>query len=195
MILFVDAISEVSFIWLFSSDDDRNIISFEKFDSKFNESSILIPKIDKLLENNSLSYSDLSNLVVVSWPWSFTWVRTISIATNTINYVIKKDMTDLSFFDLYEKNYWKYPIVRPSSRRDSFIKKASQNDIEIISNDELEKYLLDNNIDKIYWNLQKSISYKWEIISSLDYEKLIKNIELLDKKSIMPLYFKKPSIT
>lgn len=194
MILFIDAISEKSFIWLFS-EKEKTLLFSDSFDSKFNESEILIPKIDNLLRKNSFDYKDLSNIVVVSWPWSFTWVRTISICTNTINYVIKKSMTDLSFFDMYENLYWSYPIVKPSSRRDSFIKKSEESDIEIISNSDLEEYLKDNNFETIYWNLQKTIEYKWKIISSIDYEKLIKNIELLDKKSIMPLYLKKPSIT
>lgn len=194
MILFIDAISEKSFIWLFS-EKEKTLLFSDSFDSKFNESEILIPKIDNLLRKNSFDYKDLSNIVVVSWPWSFTWVRTISICTNTINYVIKKSMTDLSFFDMYENLYWNYPIVKPSSRRDSFIKKSEESDIEIIPNSDLEQYLEDNNFETIYWNLQKTIEYKWKIISSIDYEKLIKNIEFLDKKSIMPLYLKKPSIT
>jgi hypothetical protein len=41
------------------------------------------------------------------------------LAANSINYIINKNMTALSFFDLHKK----YPIIKASSKRDCFIQK------------------------------------------------------------------------
>jgi hypothetical protein len=65
---------------------------------------------------------------------------------NTINFVINKNMTSLSFFDLFNN----YPIVKTSSRRDCFIKKDETSEIEIIKNEDLKQYLKEKNINKIY---------------------------------------------
>jgi hypothetical protein len=65
---------------------------------------------------------------------------------NTINFVINKNMTSLSFFDLFNN----YPIVKTSSRRDCFIKKDKTSEIEIIKNEDLKQYLKEKNINKIY---------------------------------------------
>jgi hypothetical protein len=59
-------------------------------------------------------------------------------------------MTEINFFELFEKSHQKYPIIKKSSRRDHFVKKSESSEIEIISNSDLEKYLEENNIDKAY---------------------------------------------
>jgi hypothetical protein len=44
-------------------------------------------------------------------------------------------MTSLSYFDLLEK----YPIIKASSKRDCFIQRNKNSEIEIIMNDQLIK--------------------------------------------------------
>jgi hypothetical protein len=46
-------------------------------------------------------------------------VRTTVLAANSINYIINKNMTALSFFDLHNT----YPIIKASSKRDCFVQK------------------------------------------------------------------------
>jgi hypothetical protein len=65
---------------------------------------------------------------------------------NTINFVINKQITSISFFDLFNN----YPIVKTSSKRDCFIKKDKNSEIEIIRNDDLKQYLKENKINIIY---------------------------------------------
>jgi hypothetical protein len=93
MNLFVDTISELCNIIIF--DNSRHIIDTLEYNIKWNESSLLIPKIDKIIKKNNLEYEDLSNIVVVNWPWSFTWIRTTVLVINTINYIIKWDITPI----------------------------------------------------------------------------------------------------
>jgi len=109
---------------------------------------------------------------------------------NTINFVINKAMTSLSFFDLFSD----YPIVKTSSKRDCFIKKSKDSQIEIMPNTDLEEYLKSNNITKIYWDFDVAKLENVEIIDKIDYWNIIKKIKLDNKKRIEPIYIKKPNI-
>ncbi|MFC1797855.1 hypothetical protein ACFLY2_01510 [Patescibacteria group bacterium] len=53
------------------------------------------------------------------------------MAANSINYIINKNMTALSYFDLHTS----YPIIKASSKRDCFVQKDKNSKIEIIMND------------------------------------------------------------
>lgn len=172
MNIFIDTISNTWAILLF--DNNRQIIDNIKWEVKGNESSTLIPQIDILLKQNNYNYNDLENIIVVNWPWSFTWVRTTVLAVNSINYIIKKNMTALSYFQLYNK----YPIIKASSKRDCFVQMKENSKIEIISNEILE---------------EKWISL--QMIEKVDYLSIIKELTFDDKKQIEALYIKKPNIS
>lgn len=172
MNIFIDTISDTATILLF--DNNRNIINKIQWIVKGNESSTLIPQIDKLLKTNNIDYKDLENIVVVNGPGSFTWVRTTVLAINSINYIINKNITAISYFDLFDT----YPIVKTSSKRDCFVQKNKNSKIEIIPNDILK---------------EQNISI--EKIEKVDYLSIIKEIKLDNKKQIEALYIKKPNIS
>lgn len=172
MNIFIDTISDTATILLF--DNNRDIINKIQWIVKGNESSTLIPQIDKLLKTNNIDYKDLENIVVVNGPGSFTWVRTTVLAINSINYIINKNITAISYFDLFDT----YPIVKTSSKRDCFVQKNKNSKIEIIPNDILKK---------------QNISI--EKIEKVDYLSIIKKIKLDNKKQIEALYIKKPNIS
>jgi len=187
--LFIDAISNPWIIILFN--DTRKIIDSLSWNIKWNESSTLIPKIDEFLTKNNLVYKELTNIVLVNWPWSFTWVRTITLVVNTINYITNNSLTDISYFDLFDC----YPIIKSSSRRDSFFLLNSNSKIEIIYNDELVKLLESKWINKIYWETNSEVFNNLELLEKVDYENIIKKIEFNKLKQIEPLYIKKPNIS
>ncbi len=189
MNLFIDTISNLATIIIFNSN--REIIDQLSFDIKSKESSVLIPKIDELLKANKLEYNDLENIVVINWPGSFTWIRTTVLATNTINYIINKDMTAIGFFDLYKN----YPIVKSSSKRDCFVKFDNKSSIEIIENENLKNILKNKQIDKIYWEINKELFDNIEIIEKIDYLSIIKELKFDKMKQIQALYIKKPNIS
>ena len=189
MNLFIDTISSNAKVIIF--DSNREIIDSLSWIIKWNESSTLIPMIDKILKENNIKYSDLENIVVVNWPGSFTWVRTTVLAANSINYIIWKKMTALSYFDLYSS----YPIVKSSSKRDCFIKLESCSRIEIISNEEILNLLKKANITKIYSDLNTKLFPDIKILEKIDYISIIKNIKFDNLKQIQALYIKKPNIS
>lgn len=182
--LFINAVTQNWALILF--DDNKKILSQKKIEILWNESSKLIETIDIFLKENKIKYSDLENLVVVNWPGSFTGVRTIVLAINSINFIINKNITAINFFDLFEN----YPIIKSSSRKDLFVKYKKSDKIEIVKNDD---FIFD---DKVYWDLSNNIlSEKVKVISEINYNKIIKNIIFQENKLIEPLYIKKPNIS
>ncbi len=179
MNLFLNTISKNSKFIIF--DENRNIKAEKEINIKWNESSRLIKELDNFLKENSLDYFDLENIVLVNGPWSFTWIRTAVLAINSINFIIEKNLTPISYFDLFID----FPIIKASSRRDCFFKKEKSSEIEIILNSEVEE-----NYKKAYWEANLDI----EIFENINYYDIIKNIEFQNLKKIEPLYIKKPNI-
>ena len=116
MNLFINAVSSKWQLVFF--DNKRVIISSKDISVWWNESSRLTSIIDDFIEENNISYSDINNILVVSGPGSFTWVRAISLIVNTISFAEKAKITDIYFFDLFNT----YPIIKSSSKRDLFVK-------------------------------------------------------------------------
>lgn len=184
MNIFLDTISPKNALILF--DEKRQILQKHFFDVRLNESTLLIEEFDNFLAKNKLSYHDLENIVVVAGPWSFTWVRTTILLVNTINFVIKKHITTLTYFDLFEN----YPIIKTSSKRDSFVKITRESEIEVIPNENLPEKLKDSKTvcgDIVLESITT--------ISEIDYEKIIKNIAFDIQKIANPFYLKKPNIS
>lgn len=184
MNLFLNTISKIWKIILF--DNDKNIITSKDIEVLWNESTLLINQLDIFLKENNTFYSDLENIVVVNWPGSFTWVRTTTLMVNTINFVNKKNITPINYFELFDN----YPIIKTSSKRDSFIVFSKKWEVLVMLNDEIEKKL--ENIKSYYWDLK--IEGK-NNIEDIDYQKIIKNISLKKEDIIKPFYVKKPSIS
>jgi len=189
MNLFIDTISNPANIILF--DNNRKIIDKLEWDIKWNESSTLMPNIDNLLNSNNTKYKDLDNIVVVNWPGSFTWVRTVVLTVNSINYIIDKNITAISYFDMFKN----YPIVKSSSKRDYFVQLWLDKNIEIIENNDLLDKLNVLWIKKLYWDANIELFKIFEIVDKIDYIDIIKNIKFDNAKQINALYIKKPNIS
>ena len=201
MNLFINAITQNWAIILFN--EEKNIISQKNIEILWNESSKLIEEIDVFFKENNINYHNLENIVVVNWPWSFTWVRTIVLAINSINFIINKNITSLSFFDLFEN----YPIIKSSSRRDLFVKYKKSDTIEIVKNYDFLEFINSSPFFKgsiwnvmegegLFWDISNNIiSDKIKVNSDINYDKIIKNIVFQKNKLIEPLYIKKPNIS
>ncbi len=185
MNIFLNAVSKNWFIFCF--DDKKNILDKHFFDIYWNESLKLIDIFEQFLIKNNIKYNEINNLIVVNWPWSFTWIRIIVLFVNTISFVFKNiKLTDISFFDLFKY----YPIVKQSSKRDLFVKKSKNDIIQILKNSEFENYLKKNKISKCYWERIDLC----DVENEFDFSYIIKNINFKEKKYIHAKYIKKPNI-
>lgn len=188
MYLFFNGVSSTWYIALL--DREKNIIASDSFHISWNESTQTIPIIDKFLAAQAVGYEDIENIMCVVWPWSFTWIRTISLVVNTLAYThINIQLTPVNFFDLYNK----YPIVKSSSKRDLFVKQSKSDIIQVMSNSDFEVSMKHAHV---FWDtnserFQKKIHIYWDI----EYKDIIKNIVLQDATRIAPLYIKKPNIS
>ncbi len=189
MNLFLNAVCESWFMAFF--DEKRKIIKKEQLKTFGMESEKLLWILDLFLKQNSVSYNDLENILVVAGPWSFTWIRTITLLVNTISFTTKTNLTSINFFDLYNN----YPIIKSSSKRDSFLKKSKNSQIEVIKNEELLDYLKKNNIKKVFWENKNLVLDNIQIFENIDYSAIIKNTKLKKEKLINPIYIKKPNIS
>ncbi len=191
MYLFINAVSQDWVLILFN--DKREIISQEEISILWNESSKFISILEDFIEKNSIEFSDIKNYIVVSWPGSFTWLRTIVLTVNTLAYIYGNSITDVNYFDLFSN----YPIVKTSSKRDVFVKYEESDIIHIETNEALSFHCKETWYSVIYWDIQidRLWNSKYTLSSSIDYKKIIINIELLSKNIIEPLYIKKPNIS
>lgn len=199
MNIFIDAVSSSWILILF--DNNRIILSKQNISVVANESSLLVNIIDEFLKNNKTNYYDLENIVVVNWPWSFTWIRAIVLIVNTINFIINKNITTINYFDLFNN----FPIIKSSSKRDLFVKFNKDSKIEVLTNEDFLDAIKNEKINIIYWDLTNNLidnSYwelefkkNFEIENNINYENIIKNIEFKNFKIIEPLYIKKPLIS
>jgi tRNA A37 threonylcarbamoyladenosine modification protein TsaB len=188
MNLFLDSLSSPAVLIL---DENKTIHAQKNIDIALNESSKLIAEVHIFLHENNLTISDIQNIIVTNGPWSFTGVRTVCLIANTVAFRSHIFITPLSYFELFEN----YPIIKCSSKRDIFIQKSSDSEIEILSNEECIQYLKEKNIFHIYWDFDK-YENKDIILSSIpNYEVLLQKITLQKEKQIEALYIKKPNIS
>ena len=188
MYLFFDGVSSRWYIALFS--EEREILWEKYFEISGNESTKTIPLIDEFMSSQSMSYDDIKNIVCVSWPGSFTWIRTLSLVVNTISYLYPHILlTWVNFFDMYQN----YPIVKASSKRDLFVKYENSATIQVQQNQDFIEHFTWNTI---YWDIQQEqIINKYRVRQGIDYASYIKNVTLWSEKRIAPLYIKKPNIS
>lgn len=187
MILFLDSVSSRAYIGLFTLE--REPISDRYFDILGKESSSLLDLITRFLKDQNVSWEELEHIILVSGPGSFTGIRTSSLIINTIAYVHPHiSLTPLSFFDLFPN----FPIVKSSSKRDVFVKSSESATIEILSNQEcLDIY----SGQDVYGDIEDlRFSEKINILTYVDYTKIIKSVTLGNQKKVHPLYIKKPNI-
>lgn len=182
MNIFLDTLSKRSALMLF--DDDREILKLKYFDVHGDEWDKLVLIFDDFLRENDLTYSDIKNIAVVVWPGSFTGIRITTIMVNTIAFTLNTKLTPITYFELFKN----YPIIKKSSKRDSFVQKIWDGDIEVVENTEISKIF---NRGIIFWDLElDDITTNSEI----NYREIIENLELRDLKIVKPFYIKKPSV-
>jgi len=185
MYILLNAVSKNWIILLLN--EKKEIILDKEFSILWEESSKIGDMFLDFLKNNKINIEDIKNIIVVNWPWSFTWIRTITLFVNTLAFIYKNiNLTEVSFFSLFTD----YPVIKASSKRDLFVKKSKNNIIEILKNEEFLDYVEKNNIDNVYWeeiNIIKTNSY-------INYKEFLKSLTLDTKREINAFYLKKPSI-
>lgn len=189
MILLFDAVSRSGYIALYS--EQRECLFSHSFEIAGNESSKTLEIISWFLKSHGISSQDISNIVCVTGPWSFTGIRTISLVINSFAYIYPHILlTPVNYFDLFQS----YPIAKSSSRRDLFVKYEKDAIIQVLSNGDFQSSIEAGTIvygDVSEERFEKAFLYD----STIDYKAFMQTLELQKLKRIAPNYIKKPNIT
>ncbi len=184
MHLFLQAVSRQGVIILF--DENRNILARSPLSLLLQESSKLIGVVQDFLDDNEVSFWDIENIVVVHGPGSFTGIRTITLYVNTLAYIYPHIfLTPVEYFDLFDQ----YPIVKTSSKRDMFVKNWKNDIIQVVKN---ETFVTESGDRQVYGDVE---SLWLNIHTDIDYTVFLRDVDLVQEKTISPLYVKKPNIS
>ena len=188
MYIFIDTISNDWVIILFENNE---IIDSLSLDIKWKESNEFLSKLSELVNRNNLDFKDISWIIVINWPGSFTGTRVISLVVNTINFVHKTPLESINYFEFLEYMQNSYPMAIKANKWEYLIKKSKDDNPQIIAISELpiwNYFWIWDNID--FEKNESGIQLK------KDYEKFIQKFEFNWKNQrIEPFYIKKPNIT
>lgn len=91
--LFISTYSELITIGLFK--DDQLIMQKDK-ESEKSHSIYLVPMIDEILKNNNITCQDLTEIIVVNGPGSFTGIRLGVTVAKTLAYTLNIPIKTIS---------------------------------------------------------------------------------------------------
>lgn len=171
--LFIDT-HDTTLIALFK---DMNIIDNVISEDR-QQSTKVLPLINKILEENKLKTSDLNEILVVNGPGSFTGVRIGVTIAKTISYTLNipiKTITSielLAIFDDYKNNI--YAVLDPKG---AYIGNFKNNKFNY-------EYLTKNEIN--FDNMVTNVSADFSMIKKY-YDKF----KEYNSKEVNPLYIKK----
>lgn len=93
--LFIDTSERTTKIAVFSRGLDFNHVI--EWDGGQNQSEELLSKVDELLTDGKLTISDLSGIVVVSGPGSYTGLRVGVASANALAYALNIPVSEVTF--------------------------------------------------------------------------------------------------
>ena len=128
-------------------------------------SSYFIPLLKELLENNSIQFEQLSGIIVVNGPGSFTGVRIGVVVAKMIGYCKNIPLKAISFLQALSLKYDKDAMIGIKDRNGAFVGSFDKDhnlkgDYFYLSNQELEDYpekiIIDDsiNLDMVYKYLE-----------------------------------------
>jgi len=166
---------------------DGKVVAIEEKESNQSHSIITMPLLESLLTNNGINIKDISEIVVVNGPGSFTGVRIGVTIAKTISYCLNIPIKVISSLEVLASNVItdNNKIVALNDRNGYFIGKfTSDNKLEedyyYISNAEYKEFAKDNKI--------------YDFFEYIDYEKVyetLKSKDNLNPHLVNPLYVKK----
>lgn len=188
--LFLNTSSQLTSIAVF---DEESIVDEEHWPSEQNESQTLMPAVEKLLKDNSLSPNDIDRLLVCVGPGGFTSCRIGVSAGNAWSFAKQVPVSSCSVFDLYEEQAGR-SLLFSANPKEAWLKRQQQ-DPEFIHAESLPEFGDDH--------VAGALSNDWlEILQALpveveQLEQGYPNPELFEysMKPILPWYFKNPNIT
>lgn len=188
MYIFIDAISPVATVLLFSNQE---IISKKTFDILWKEYDKFLDILLGFLDENNMTIDEIDWIAVINWPGWFTWTRIISLTVNAISFTKKIPIDSFDYFNFLEKSWVSYPMLIKANKWEYLIKNSYNLEPQLFLINDIESWSY-----AWIWNAldfeNKQISIEWR----RDYEKFIANYSFnWELKRMEPYYIKKPNIS
>ena len=169
------------------------LLDIKEIESNQNHSSLVIPTIDNLLNQNDITTSYLNEIIVVNGPGSFTGVRLGVTIAKTLAYTLGIPIKTITSLESYavsiESNDNK--LITISDLKGKFIGYFNRDnevleEFKYLSNNEYKEYIKDKketelkefNLESIYKYLKSIDSINPHIVNPI----YIKGIEALNGK-------------
>lgn len=166
---------------------DEKLVKIKELESNQSHSIITMPLLEEILKENSIEINDISELVVVNGPGSFTGVRIGVTIAKTISYSLNIPIKVISSLEVLASNINTdgNKIVALNDRNGYFLGEFSFdnkliNDYMYISNAEYKEFIKTN---KVYDSFEV---IDWTLVYNL-----VKTKEYINPHLVNPLYVKK----
>lgn len=181
---------------------EGQVLSSISWLSNNDEAEKLMPEIQKMMDENSIDYEDLENVLVVKGPGSFTGLRIGVSTANTIAHLNKCNLYAISTFEyLWINAPQNAALLLFAGKGGVYISLTKGEEGKLINMPEVNEYLKKHNISKVFGDISKDqvaqIDAQYENIDR-DFAQNILEIDLSSLKKerlVNPLYIKKPGIT
>ena len=179
--LFIDTHSKNVLIILFK---DCKIVTCENLETKNKHSEVAMPTIDRLLKESNVDVSELSEIVVVNGPGSFTGERIAVTIGKTIAYCLNIPIKVIDALTIIAINTdGDKKIVALEDRTGAFVGTFDKDnnvieELQYMSNSVYKDYKSNNDIvTDVDINYEEVISY-------------VSSLESLNPHEVKPLYIK-----
>lgn len=185
--LFIDTLSEPTYICLF--DEERNIVAEHNWIWKQREFDTLSDEVDMLLTRNTLSYKQLSGMVVMVGPGGFTGTRVTTLMANSLAYSFNIPLFPLTVGEFFSCQGSPLPWIVAITKREVLLWEHPDTATICQINDLSERaYSVLGQID--------FTSQNHTMIPAKKYNEVIVSLPLtLSQSHIKPIYAKDPNIT
>lgn len=131
---------------------DDQVVSSVQSECFKKQSEFIIPELQKMLEENGLTISDISDIVVTVGPGSYTGVRIGMTVAKVLGSLMEKNLYTLSTLQLYAGLQDCYVIMDARAKRVYCGRyrdgKALQNDC-VVYNDDMKKIIEEGSVKVI----------------------------------------------
>lgn len=199
----------------FALIDRRKVVAEEAWESRANESTILLPAIQEAMRRYEKTWSDLEEIVVVKGPGSYTGLRIGIAIANALAYGLKIPVRGMTLFDAYfakdEKGVSDFAVIDVGKKEVAIMEKTSAQgatDVEILK---FENFLIRCGQKSVTLTGEiseedQAILKKFPLVSWLSRDKLLsfggaimrtnfKKIAALSEEQIWPWYLREADVS
>jgi len=188
MYLFIDTLSDPTYIALF--DTKKTIIDAKAWAGKQREFDTLIEEIDTLLSLNTVSYWQLSGIVVIVWPGSFTGTRVTTLIANALNFSFHIPLFPITVGEFFALQDAQLPWIASVTRKECLLWESRTQPPVIVEISQLKlgHYSVLGPIDLGNENhtIERAHNYE-KVVTLVSLEKPLDQVH--------PVYAKDPNVT